>query len=172
MDLGKQMWTVLVVLSLVVQHSQAKVPWEVQRYDGWYNNLAYHSRGAVGSPLVRLLPARYSDGVLQPLQEPQLPNPRRVSDVTARGPSGLPSAHNQTVLSVFFGYHVIFEIQDSRPPGCPPEFMHISVPEGDPVFDPNRTGRVLLPFQRGPWEKHSSQSPNNPRTQVIALTHR
>uniref|UniRef100_A0A8C7NF15 NAD(P)H oxidase (H2O2-forming) n=1 Tax=Oncorhynchus mykiss TaxID=8022 RepID=A0A8C7NF15_ONCMY len=146
------------------------VPWEVQRYDGWYNNLAYHSRGAVGSPLVRLLPARYSDGVLQPLQEPQLPNPRRVSDVTARGPSGLPSAHNQTVLSVFFGYHVVFEIQDSRPPGCPPEFMHIPVPEGDPVFDPNRTGRVLLPFQRGPWEKHSSQSPNNPRTQVNLVT--
>uniref|UniRef100_A0A674EPN0 NAD(P)H oxidase (H2O2-forming) n=1 Tax=Salmo trutta TaxID=8032 RepID=A0A674EPN0_SALTR len=151
-------------------NSQAKVPWEVQRYDGWYNNLAYHSRGAVGSRLVRLLPARYSDGVLQPLQEPQLPNPRRVSDVTARGPSGLPSAHNQTVLSVFFGYHVAFEIQDSRPPGCPPEFMHIPVPEGDPVFDPNRTGRVLLPFQRGPWEKHSSQSPNNPRTQVNLVT--
>uniref|UniRef100_A0A8C8D794 NAD(P)H oxidase (H2O2-forming) n=1 Tax=Oncorhynchus tshawytscha TaxID=74940 RepID=A0A8C8D794_ONCTS len=157
-------------ISHLLKQFSPVVPWEVQRYDGWYNNLAYHSRGAVGSPLVRLLPARYSDGVLQPLQEPQLPNPRRVSDVTARGPSGLPSAHNQTVLSVFFGYHVVFEIQDSRPPGCPPEFMHIPVPKGDPVFDPNRTGRVLLPFQRGPWEKHSSQSPNNPRTQVNLVT--
>ncbi|CAB1322602.1 unnamed protein product [Coregonus sp. 'balchen'] len=170
MDLRKLIWTLLAVFAFIVQHSQSKVAWEVQRYDGWYNNLAYHSRGAVGSSLVRLLPARYSDGVLQPLQEPQLPNPRRVSDVTARGPSGLPSAHNRTVLSVFFGYHVVFEILDSRPPGCPPEFMHIPVPEGDPVFDPNRTGRVLLPFQRGPWEKHSSQSPNNPRTQVNLVT--
>uniref|UniRef100_A0A673Z8N3 NAD(P)H oxidase (H2O2-forming) n=1 Tax=Salmo trutta TaxID=8032 RepID=A0A673Z8N3_SALTR len=149
---------------------RSKVTWEVQRYDGWYNNLAYHSRGAVGSPLVRLLPARYSDGVLQPLQEPQLPNPRKISDVTARGHSGLPSAHNQTVLSVFFGYHVMFEMLDSRPPGCPPEFMYIPVPEGDPVFDPHRAGRVLLPFQRGPWDKHSSQSPNNPRTQVNLVT--
>uniref|UniRef100_A0A8C7NU87 NAD(P)H oxidase (H2O2-forming) n=1 Tax=Oncorhynchus mykiss TaxID=8022 RepID=A0A8C7NU87_ONCMY len=150
--------------------AQSKVTWEVQRYDGWYNNLAYHSRGTVGSPLVRLLPARYSDGVLQPLQEPQLPNPRKLSDVMARGHSGLPSAHNQTVLSVFFGYHLMFEILDSRPPGCPPEFMYIPVPEGDPVFDPHRTGRVLLPFQRGPWDKHSSQSPNNPRTQVNLVT--
>uniref|UniRef100_A0A4W5PR18 NAD(P)H oxidase (H2O2-forming) n=1 Tax=Hucho hucho TaxID=62062 RepID=A0A4W5PR18_9TELE len=150
--------------------AQSKVTWEVQRYDGWYNNLAYHSRGAVGSPLVRLLPARYSDGVLQPLQEPQLPNPRKLSDVTARGHSGLPSAHNQTVLSVFFGYHVVFEMLDSRPPGCPPEFMYIPVPEGDPVFDPHSTGQVLLPFQRGPWDKHSSQSPNNPRTQVNLVT--
>uniref|UniRef100_A0A4W5PMN0 NAD(P)H oxidase (H2O2-forming) n=1 Tax=Hucho hucho TaxID=62062 RepID=A0A4W5PMN0_9TELE len=151
-------------------NAQSKVTWEVQRYDGWYNNLAYHSRGAVGSPLVRLLPARYSDGVLQPLQEPQLPNPRKLSDVTARGHSGLPSAHNQTVLSVFFGYHVVFEMLDSRPPGCPPEFMYIPVPEGDPVFDPHSTGQVLLPFQRGPWDKHSSQSPNNPRTQVNLVT--
>uniref|UniRef100_A0A8C8EPN0 NAD(P)H oxidase (H2O2-forming) n=1 Tax=Oncorhynchus tshawytscha TaxID=74940 RepID=A0A8C8EPN0_ONCTS len=163
-------YSIRVRHNLIILLRITKLPWEVQRYDGWYNNLAYHSRGAVGSPLVRLLPARYSDGVLQPLQEPQLPNPRRVSDVTARGPSGLPSAHNQTVLSVFFGYHVVFEIQDSRPPGCPPEFMHIPVPKGDPVFDPNRTGRVLLPFQRGPWEKHSSQSPNNPRTQVNLVT--
>ncbi|CAB1331860.1 unnamed protein product [Coregonus sp. 'balchen'] len=173
MDLRKPIWsilTVLAALALIVEHSQSKVTWEVQRYDGWYNNLAHHRRGAVGSPLVRLLPARYSDGVLQPLQEPQLPNPRRLSDVTARGPSGLPSAHNQTVLSVFFGYHVVFEMLDSRPPGCPPEFMHIPVPEGDPVFDPHHTGRVLLPFQRGLWDKHSSQSPNNPRTQVNLVT--
>lgn len=72
-----------------------------------------------GSRLVRLLPARYSDGVLQPLQEPQLPNPRRVSDVTASGPSGLPSAHNQTVLSVFFGKstpgNIIRNVYDSFP---------------------------------------------------------
>uniref|UniRef100_A0A8C8C430 NAD(P)H oxidase (H2O2-forming) n=2 Tax=Oncorhynchus tshawytscha TaxID=74940 RepID=A0A8C8C430_ONCTS len=170
MDLRKPIWSILAVLALIVEHAQSKVTWEVQRYDGWYNNLAYHSRGAVGSPLVRLLPSRYSDGVLQPLQEPQLPNPRKLSDVTARGHSGLPSAHNQTVLSVFFGYHVMFEILDSRPPGCPPEFMYIPVPEGDPVFDPHRTGRVLLPFQRGPWDKYSSQSPNNPRTQVNLVT--
>uniref|UniRef100_A0A673ZAW2 NAD(P)H oxidase (H2O2-forming) n=1 Tax=Salmo trutta TaxID=8032 RepID=A0A673ZAW2_SALTR len=173
MDLRKPIWSILTALAVLafnVEHAQSKVTWEVQRYDGWYNNLAYHSRGAVGSPLVRLLPARYSDGVLQPLQEPQLPNPRKISDVTARGHSGLPSAHNQTVLSVFFGYHVMFEMLDSRPPGCPPEFMYIPVPEGDPVFDPHRAGRVLLPFQRGPWDKHSSQSPNNPRTQVNLVT--
>uniref|UniRef100_A0A3P8ZIG0 NAD(P)H oxidase (H2O2-forming) n=1 Tax=Esox lucius TaxID=8010 RepID=A0A3P8ZIG0_ESOLU len=157
-------------LSFTCLDTQSKVTWEVQRYDGWYNNLADHDRGAVGSALVRLLPARYYDGVLQPLQEPHLPNPRLLSDVIAKGRSGLASANNQTVLSVFFGYHVVFEIVDSRPPGCPPEFMNIPIPEGDPIFDPQRTGRVLLPFQRGPWDKHSSQSPNYPRTQVNLVT--
>ena len=44
--------------------------------------------------------------------------------------------------------------------------MNIQVPKGDPVFDPTDTGEVNLPFQRGVWDKDSSQSPNNPRTQV------
>ncbi|KAG7245489.1 hypothetical protein INR49_010940, partial [Caranx melampygus] len=119
---------------------------------------------------VSRVPAHYWDGVYQPAHEPLLPNPRRLSSVLARGPSGLPSTRNQTVLSLFFGYHVSFEIFDSRTPGCPPEFMNIPVPQGDPVFDPNGTGKVLLPFQRGPWDRESGQSPSNPRSQVNLVT--
>nr|XP_020479336.1 dual oxidase 1-like isoform X2 [Monopterus albus]XP_020479344.1 dual oxidase 1-like isoform X2 [Monopterus albus] len=48
--------------------------------------------------------------------------------------------------------------------------MNIPVPKGDPVFDPTATGKVLLPFQRGPWDKESGQSPSNPRTQVNLVT--
>ena len=61
-----------------------------------------------GSHLVRLVPAHYSDGVYQPVQEPLLPNPRRLSSLLAGGPSGLPSTRNQTVLSVFFGKYVMY----------------------------------------------------------------
>lgn len=67
----------------------------------------------------------------------------------------------------FSGYHVAFELFDSRTPGCPPEFLNIPIPEGDPIFDPTGTGTVLLPFQRGPWQKDSGQSPSNPRIQVL-----
>uniref|UniRef100_A0A4W6D0R9 NAD(P)H oxidase (H2O2-forming) n=1 Tax=Lates calcarifer TaxID=8187 RepID=A0A4W6D0R9_LATCA len=142
----------------------------VPRFDGWYNSLGYPRRGAVGSHLMRLVPAHYWDGVYQPVQQPLLPNPRRLSSLLTQGPSGLPSTRNLTVLSLFFGYHVAFEIFDSRTPGCPPEFMNIPVPKGDPVFDPTATGEVLLPFQRGPWDKESGQSPSNPRTQVNLVT--
>uniref|UniRef100_A0A8C6TSH6 NAD(P)H oxidase (H2O2-forming) n=1 Tax=Neogobius melanostomus TaxID=47308 RepID=A0A8C6TSH6_9GOBI len=138
--------------------------------DGWYNSLACPKRGAVGSHLVRLLPARFWDGVYQPIQEPQLPNPRALSRALTQGPSGLPSNRNQTVLSVFFGYHVTFEMFDSRNHGCPPEFMNIPVPKGDPIFDPASTGKVLLPFQRGTWAEESGQSPSNPRIQVNSVT--
>ncbi|KAE8296174.1 Dual oxidase 1 [Larimichthys crocea] len=173
MDLRKWVWSICAAVGLVLcvsEHARCEITWEVPRFDGWYNNLGYPRRGAVGSHLVRLVPAHYWDGVYQPVQEPLLPNPRSLSNLLAKGPSGLPSKRNQTVLSLFFGYHVAFEIFDSRTPGCPPEFMNIPVPKGDPIFDPTATGKVLLPFQRGPWDKESGQSPSNPRTQVNLVT--
>ncbi|XP_058851246.1 dual oxidase 1-like isoform X2 [Acipenser ruthenus] len=161
---------VCLILSMLYPAApQANINWEVQRYDGWYNNLAHHSRGSTDSPLMRLLPANYADGVYEAMQEPQLPNPRRISNVVTKGPSGIPSSNNRTVLSVFFGYHVVFEILDARRPGCPPEFLNIQVPQGDPVFDPSNTGKVYLPFQRSQWSKETGKSPNNPRAQNIVF---
>ncbi|XP_062245894.1 dual oxidase 1 [Platichthys flesus] len=173
MDVRKQVWSVCAVVGLallVSEPSGGEKSWEVPRFDGWYNSLGSPRRGAVGSHLVRLVPAHYWDGVYQPVQEPLVPNPRRLSSLLAQGPSGAPSTRNQTVLSLFFGYHVTFEIFDMRPPGCPPEFMNIPIPKGDPVFDPAATGKVLLPFQRGLWDRESGQSPSNPRTQVNMVT--
>ncbi|MED6282953.1 hypothetical protein CHARACLAT_003658 [Characodon lateralis] len=173
MDLRKWVWRVCTVAGLMVilsEYSQGEISWEVPRFDGWYNSLAHPERGAVGSHLVRLVPARYWDGVYQPVHEPVQPNARGLSRLLAGGPSGLPSARNRTVLSLFFGYHVAFEMFDLRAPGCPPQFMNIKVPKGDPVFDHNATGKVLLPFQRGQWDKLSGQSPSNPRIQVNSVT--
>ncbi|KAK5619460.1 hypothetical protein CRENBAI_013845 [Crenichthys baileyi] len=171
MDLRKWVWRVCTVAGLMfILNSQGEISWEVPRFDGWYNSLAHPERGAVGSHLVRLVPARYWDGVYQPVHEPVQPNARGLSRLLAGGPSGLPSARNRTVLSLFFGYHVAFEVFDLRAPGCPPQFMNIKVPKGDPVFDHNATGKVLLPFQRGQWDKLSGQSPSNPRIQVNSVT--
>ncbi|XP_049580579.1 dual oxidase 2 [Syngnathus scovelli] len=171
MDLRKRVWSVCAVFGLLlIVDSRCEITWEVPRFDGWYNSLGYPKRGAVGSHLVRLVPANFRDGVYQAKNESELPNPRNLSRTLSVGPSGLPSKRNHTVLSLIFGYHVAFEIMNSRTPGCPPEFMNIPVPKGDPVFDPNSTGKVLLPFQRGPWDKDTGQSPGNPRTQVNFVT--
>lgn len=137
--------------------------WEVQRYDGWFNNLRHHARGAAGSRLQRLVSANYADGVYQALEEPQLPNPRRLSSAATRGPAGLPSSRNRTVLSVFFGYHVLSDLVSVERPGCPAEFLNIRIPPGDPVFDPQQRGDVVLPFQRSRWDPGTGQSPSNPR---------
>ncbi|OXB81937.1 UNVERIFIED_CONTAM: hypothetical protein H355_004020 [Colinus virginianus] len=152
------------------KRAQKNITWEVQRYDGWYNNLQHHSRGSVGSRLLRLLPANYADGVYQALQEPHVPNARQLSNAVARGPSGLPSKRNTTVLAVFFGFHVLSDILGTEKPGCPAEFLNIHIPEGDSVFDPAGTGDIVLPFQRIHWALETGQSPNSPREQTNEVT--
>ncbi|NXN80294.1 DUOX2 oxidase, partial [Bombycilla garrulus] len=150
--------------------AQQSISWEVQRYDGWYNNLLHHSHGSVGARLLRLLPANYADGVYQALQEPHVPNARQLSTAVARGPSGLPSSRNTTVLAVFFGFHVLLDILETEKPGCPAEFLNIYIPSGDSVFDPAGAGDVVLPFQRIRWAPETGQSPNNPREQTNEVT--
>jgi hypothetical protein len=40
----------LETLSLPTGSQEAlSLPWEVQRYDGWFNNLRHHERGAAGT---------------------------------------------------------------------------------------------------------------------------
>ncbi|XP_008060853.1 dual oxidase 2 [Carlito syrichta] len=146
------------------------LPWEVQRYDGWFNNLRHHERGAAGSRLRRLVPANYADGVYQALGEPLLPNPRRLSDAATKGPAGLASLHNRTVLGVFFGYHVLSDVVSVETPGCPAEFLNIRIPPGDPVFDPHQRGDVVLPFQRSRWDPETGRSPSNPRDLTNEVT--
>lgn len=60
----------------------------------------------------------------------------------------------------------MYEIVESRRPGCPSEFMNVPVPKDDPVFGRNSKEEVLLQFQRVQWDHSSGQSPNNPRKQV------
>nr|DBA31677.1 TPA: hypothetical protein GDO54_007470 [Pyxicephalus adspersus] len=119
---------------------------------------------------MRLMPPAYSDGVYQAMQEPHLPNPRKLSNVAMKGDSGQPSQRNRTVLGVFFGYHVMSEIFRIEDLGCPIEFLNIKIPAGDDIFDPENTGKVVLPFRRSKWCKESGISPNNPRYQMNSVT--
>uniref|UniRef100_A0A8D2N9E8 NAD(P)H oxidase (H2O2-forming) n=1 Tax=Zonotrichia albicollis TaxID=44394 RepID=A0A8D2N9E8_ZONAL len=141
--------------------------WEVQRYDGWYNNLLHHSHGSVGeSRLLRLLPAHFADGVYQAL----------LAWVTLAAHGGAPSLPTAVLLQLLTrlwclpGFHVLLDILDTEKPGCPAEFLNIHIPSGDPVFDPAGTGDVVLPFQRVRWAAETGQSPNSPREQTNGVT--
>ncbi|XP_032759985.1 dual oxidase 1 [Rattus rattus] len=161
---------ILLFGTLASLGAQNSVSWEVQRFDGWYNNLMEHRWGSKGSRLQRLVPASYADGVYQPLREPYLPNPRHLSNRVMRGPAGQPSLRNRTVLGVFFGYHVLSDLVSVETPGCPAEFLNIYIPRGDPVFDPDKRGNVVLPFQRSRWDRSTGQSPSNPRDLTNQVT--
>ncbi|XP_008960182.1 dual oxidase 1 isoform X1 [Pan paniscus] len=162
-------WT-LLVRAWTPLGAQNPISWEVQRFDGWYNNLMEHRWGSKGSRLQRLVPASYADGVYQPLGEPHLPNPRDLSNTISRGPAGLASLRNRTVLGVFFGYHVLSDLVSVETPGCPAEFLNIRIPPGDPMFDPDQRGDVVLPFQRSRWDPETGRSPSNPRDPANQVT--
>ncbi|CAM9805533.1 unnamed protein product [Lampetra fluviatilis] len=141
---------------------------QVQRYDGWYNNLANIHWGSTGSKLLRLAPASFADGVYQMWDNPTVPNARRLSSGVMRGESGLPSALNRTVLAVFFGQHIVDEIVDTRQVGCPAEFLNIPIPWNDTAF--SNSPYHVLPFQRSQWDKSTGSAPNNPRMPVNKVT--
>ncbi|XP_015412999.1 PREDICTED: dual oxidase 1 [Myotis davidii] len=126
-------WTLLVG-PWIPTGAQNAISWEVQRFDGWYNNLMEHRWGSKGYRLQRLVPATYADGVYQPLGEPYLPNPRDISNTATRGPAGQASLQNRTVLGVFFGYHCGAPLGHTRSsPSC--------VPLADAAFGAERGNR-------------------------------
>ncbi|OCT87021.1 hypothetical protein XELAEV_18020714mg [Xenopus laevis] len=162
--------SILWALGWILVDAYANITWEVQRYDGWYNNLAYRSTGSPGSKLLRHIPAFYTDGVYQVPEEPEYPNPRSISNAVTTGESGLPSSRNLTVLAISFGYHVLSEIVFTGKPACPVEFINIQIPGGDKVFDATNTNKVVIPFQRSKWYPDTGRSPNNPREHVNSVT--
>nr|XP_015092578.1 dual oxidase 1 [Vicugna pacos] len=126
-------WTLLVG-PWIPLGAQNPISWEVQRFDGWYNNLMEHRWGSKGSRLQRLVPASYADGVYQPLGEPHLPNPRDLSNTAMRGPAGRASLRNRTVLGVFFGYHVLSDLVSVEKPAS----VNINPPIKDKLIEAQR----------------------------------
>uniref|UniRef100_A0A8C9JET6 NAD(P)H oxidase (H2O2-forming) n=1 Tax=Panthera tigris altaica TaxID=74533 RepID=A0A8C9JET6_PANTA len=106
--------------------------WEVQRYDGWFNNLRHHELGAAGT--ARRQPPGCLPAPCGVWGEPLLPTPRRLSDAAMRGTAGQASRRNRTVLGVFFGYHVLSDLVSVETPGCPAEFLTIHIPPGGACF--------------------------------------
>ncbi|KAJ3411720.1 Dual oxidase 1 [Chytridiales sp. JEL 0842] len=137
-------------------------------FDGYYHNLADIKRGAKDSPLFRRVPPAYADGVLAMVTD--RPNPRTLSRELMTGPSGLPSLQNRTALVVYFGQQVVEEILDAQGNHCPREYVNIPIPKGDPLYDPEGKGDVLIPFLRGRYDTKTGIAPQAPREQFNEIT--
>lgn len=61
---------------------------------------------------------------------------------------------------------MLSDVVSVETPGCPAEFLNIYIPPGDPVFDPDGRGDVVLPYQRSRWDPETGRSPSNPRDLV------
>jgi hypothetical protein len=157
---------VLLILSPVLGPVSANA--ENRSYDGTDNNLTNTSWGAAGTQLARLSPIEYGDLVSSPAGGSR-PNPREISNVAIAQTIMVPNTHQMTDWVFQWGQFVDHDL-DLTGAASPVESFDISIPIGDPIFDPMSTGTQVMPFQRSHYDPATGMGPGNPRQQVNEIT--
>jgi peroxidase len=136
--------------------------------DGSGNNEARPELGAAGTPLLRLLPPAYADGV-SALAGADRPGPREVSNQVAYQPVPIANTLHASDYLWQWGQFVDHDI-DLTDGVDPPEPQPIAVTPGDPWFDPDFVGGVVIPFNRSLYDPASGSDPSNPRQQLNEIS--
>lgn len=128
--------------------------------------------GGVGMPFRRTQGAvAYADSLSSP-RGASLPSARHVSNMVIAQTHDIPSP-KLTTMAIYYGQLLDHDITlTDRPsfvpcPGPAAESMAITVPPGDPTFDPRHNSRSIIAFSR---TSHCTDS-NGRRIHVNALTH-
>ena len=125
-------------------------PYAFRAIDGTGNNLAELELGSAGMPLMRMVAADYDDGMGAPAERDR-PSAREVSNIYSIEVGGSSSSSSVTDLFWQWGQFLDHDI-DLSPILDPAEPYPISVPMGDPYFDPESSGTVEMPFERSFYE--------------------
>ncbi len=123
---------------------------EVRSIDGTLNNLNNATWGAAGVPFLRLTTNEYGDGSNTPAGSDR-PNAREVSNLCASTTDGAVNIMKATDYLWQWGQFLDHDITET-PVADPSESFSISVPAGDPYFDPTGTGTVSIPLDRSFYE--------------------
>jgi peroxidase len=140
----------------------------VRSIDGSGNNEARPETGAAGTPLLRLLPADYADGV-SALAGADRPGPREISNRVATQPAPIPNPLDASDYLWQWGQFIDHDI-DLTDGADPPEPQPIAVAPGDPWFDPDFRGGVVIPFNRSLYDPASGSDASNPRQQLNEIS--
>lgn len=141
---------------------------EDRSIDGSGNNVANPEWGAAFTPLIRLGPAMYTDGVFAPSGQDRA-NPRLVSNRVVAQVGLMENDHEMTDWVWQWGQFVDHDLSLSEA-AVPPEPFDIPIPVGDPQFDPERTGAATIPLNRSVYDLTTGTDESNPRQQVNQLT--
>lgn len=141
---------------------------EVRRLDGTNNNLTHTDWGAAFEHLQRLGSADYADGI-SAMAGADRPSARIVSNAVADQPdtTSLPNTFTGTDFVWQWGQFIDHDIDLTDGAN---ESEDILIPSGDPDFDPNGTGSVVIPFNRALFDPDSGTDASNPRQQENEIT--
>jgi peroxidase len=149
-------------------HHAAPGPRGVRSIDGSGNHVDDAEHNATYTALARTIPARYDDGV-SALAASGRPSARDVSNRVNAQAVLVPNPFGTSDYLWQWGQFLDHDI-DLTEGTDPPEFAHISVPAGDPYFDPAGTGTVLIPFNRSIYDGATGTDPSNPRQQLNEIS--
>ena len=136
--------------------------------DGSGNNPNDSTLGAAHTPLIRMLPSAYSDGV-ETLAGENRPSARAISQVVNAQDHSIPNTVGASDFLWQWGQFLDHDI-DLTDGVDPPEPVDILVPAGDPHFDPAGTGSVVISFNRSLYDPASGTGTDNPRQQLNEIS--
>lgn len=155
--------------SLMAVVAPGPVVLDTQSLDGTGNNLAHVEWGSTDERLLRRSAAAYADGVSVPAGTGR-PSPRLVSNLLATSPAGgILNDRDWTAFVYAWGQFLDHDIGLTNT-ASPRESFSITVPAGDPSFDPAGTGMMTIPMSRSAWDPASGTGPANPRQQTNVIT--
>jgi hypothetical protein len=152
------------------QLEERAAPTDVFRsIDGAGNNLAHVTWGSAGVDLLRVAPAMYADGISLPAGTNR-PSARVISNTIAdQGAADIVSDRMLSAMIYAWGQFLDHDL-DLTPSANPAQPFNISVPAGDPSFDPAGTGTQVIGLNRSVSDPHTGTSIANPRQQVNTVT--
>ena len=136
--------------------------------DGWGNNLVDPSVGGAHIQLLRLADADYSDDVSSPAGDDR-PSARAVSNAVSAQTESRPNDRGVSDFLWQWGQFLDHDI-DLTDGVDPAEPADIVIPTGDPWFDPNGTGTLLMSLNRSVYDPDTGTDADNPRQQLNEIT--
>lgn len=128
----------------------ALFPLVVRTIDGTGNNVANPTWGAAGTPMLRMLPASYPDGVGDVPARDGGPSARAVSNEMCAQDAGRPNLLGASDYLWQWGQFLDHDIVET-PVAAPAEPYDIAVPRWDPWFDPAGSGGVTIGLDRSAY---------------------
>lgn len=133
--------------------------------DGTGNNP--QNLGSTGEVFFEDTSRAYGDGVNTPSGDSRA-NPREISNAVVDQTDDTPDPGGRTAFLWLWGQFVDHDITLTLDNGS--NDFPISIPTGDPYFDPYGTGTQTLPFSRSDFDPSTGTSVDNPRAQTNSIT--
>jgi peroxidase len=141
----------------------------IRSYDGTGNNLLNSEWGSTNEQLLRIVPAEYGDSISTPAGQDRA-NPRTISNtLIAHDEDDVKNDRSLAAMVYAWGQFIDHDL-DLTVSATPRESLAISVPQGDPLFDPFNTGTKTIPLTRSQYDTTTGINTTNPRQQVNSIT--